>query len=104
MPLRRTTISGGDLDRALEVLRADLAVPVEFPAEVLAEADASSRRPSRDGHEDATDIALVTLDPAGARDLDQAFAIARRDSGVEVTYAIADVASFVSSGGAVDAE
>ena len=48
---------------------------------------------------------LVTLDPPGARDLDQAFAIERRSGGGwRVWYAIADVAAFVDAGGPIDVE
>ncbi|HEX3337489.1 MAG TPA: RNB domain-containing ribonuclease, partial [Jatrophihabitans sp.] len=54
--------------------------------------------------EDATDIPFVTIDPRGSRDLDQALHIARDGHGFLVSYAIADVAAFVTPGGALDAE
>jgi exoribonuclease R len=47
---------------------------------------------------------LVTLDPPGSKDLDQAFHLARQGSGYRMHYAIADVASFVAADGAIDAE
>jgi len=53
---------------------------------------------------DRTDIGLVTVDPAGAMDLDQAMYVERRGSGYRVYYAIADVAAFVSPGDALDLE
>src|SRR6185503_20248243 len=53
---------------------------------------------------DATDVPLVTLDPEGSRDLDQAVHLAVRADGWRVSYAIADVGAFVRLGGAVDAE
>jgi len=40
----------------------------------------------------------VTIDPEGARDLDQALHIERSDDGYVVHYAIADVAAFVQAG------
>jgi exoribonuclease R len=46
----------------------------------------------------------VTIDPPGARDLDQALHIERRGGGHRVSYAIADVGAFVEPGGAVDRE
>jgi len=104
MAQSRTTITGGDLRTALETLRADLSLPAAFPAGVQEDADAAAQRQFAAGYEDATDLPLVTLDPAGSRDLDQAFAISRRDDGYDVTYAIADVAGFVTPGGPVDAE
>ena len=54
---------------------------------------------------DRRDLSFVTVDPAGATDLDQALSIERRGGGgYTVHYAIADVSTFVPAGGAVDAE
>src|SRR4051812_46659188 len=75
-------------------IRAELGVPEEFPAAALAEAEAAAARPPLP-ELDATDIELVTLDPPGSRDLDQAVHLAARGSGFRVTYAIADVGGFV---------
>jgi len=91
----------GPLDFA--AIRADAGVPVEFPADVLAEADRVAADPALPEH-DATDLPLVTIDPPGARDLDQAVHLARTAGGYRVSYAIADVAAFVRLGGAIDAE
>src|SRR4051812_17687502 len=79
-------------------------VPADYPPDAVAEAEKSAAALSLDDYADATDMALVTLDPPGARDLDQAFHIAARADGFDVAYAIADVGAFVSPGGAVDAE
>jgi exoribonuclease R len=101
---RRTTISGGDLSRTLAVLRTDLELPGEFPTEAMAEAARAAAAAHTDPL-DATDIELVTLDPVGSRDLDQAFAIGRRaGGGYDFTYAIADLASYVTPGGAIDSQ
>ncbi|WP_208103948.1 RNB domain-containing ribonuclease [Modestobacter roseus] len=83
-------------------IRAGAGVPEEFPAEVLAEADRVAADPPLPEH-DATDLPLVTLDPPGARDLDQAVHLARTAGGYRVSYAIADVGAFVPLGGAIDA-
>lgn len=105
MPLRRTVIRGADLTHHLAALRAELEVPGPFPAEVEDEARQAAASLSLDGYDDATDLGLVTLDPPGSRDLDQAFAIsARSGGGFDVAYAIADVAAFVTPGGAIDRE
>ena len=48
------------------------------------------------------DIPFVTIDPPGARDLDQALHIERTGAGHRVRYAIADVAAFVEPGDAAD--
>jgi exoribonuclease R len=91
-----------DIDPSLTALRAELELPSDFASDVLAEAAAATWQMT--DRIDARDIELVTLDPPGSRDLDQAFRIERRGSGHRVTYAIADVAAFVRPGGAVDGE
>jgi exoribonuclease R len=82
-------------------VRREAGVPDAFPPEVEAEATAAAARVH-----DAprADIPLVTIDPPGARDLDQAVHIERRGDGHRVHYAIADVGAFVEPGGAIDAE
>lgn len=87
----------------LRAVRAELQVPADFPAAVLAEAVQAARSP-RHPVVDLRDVPFVTIDPPGARDLDQAVHLERRGSGYRVTYAVADVAKFVRPGGAVDAE
>ena len=84
-------------------IRAEFDVPEEFPADVLAEAERRAAEPPLP-ELDATDVPLVTLDPVGSRDLDQAVHLAARGDGYRVSYAIADVGAFVALGGAIDAE
>jgi len=84
-------------------IRAELGVPEEFPAAALTAAEAAAARPPLP-ELDATDVELVTLDPPGSRDLDQAVHLAARAGGFRVTYAIADVGGFVRLDGALDAE
>ncbi|HEU0054381.1 MAG TPA: RNB domain-containing ribonuclease [Longimicrobium sp.] len=87
-------------------LRDELGIRTSFPPEVEAEAaEAAKRVPTTDGGRvDRTAIPLVTIDPPGSRDLDQAFAIERDGSGLKLWYAIADVGFFVDRGGAVERE
>ncbi|MHA7987082.1 RNB domain-containing ribonuclease [Rathayibacter sp. CAU 1779] len=105
MPTRRARLTAstaqGQLAEALANLRTELGLPVDFSSDVLAEAEAASAAPPRF---DLRDIPFATLDPAGSRDLDQAFHLERSGSGWRVRYAIADVPAFVPAGGAVDAE
>ena len=101
MPSIRVRLPSGALD--LDALRAELQVPGEFPPDVLAEAAAAARAP-RLPELDRTDLPLVTIDPPGSRDLDQALHLARTATGFRVSYAIADVGAFVQPGGALDAE
>jgi exoribonuclease R len=102
--MRRTVVTGVDIDPYLRALRTELKVPGAFPPEVEAEAQRVATSWTRQDRVDATDLELVTLDPAGSRDLDQAFLLERLTTGLRLHYAIADVAAFVVPGGAIDAE
>lgn len=100
MPIKRVWAPQIDFS----VLRRELGLPAEFPEDALAEARQAAADPPR-VDADRTDIAFVTIDPATSRDLDQAMHLARRSGGgYRVSYAIADVASFVRPGGALEAE
>ena len=101
MPSLRIRLPAGTLD--LDALRAEIGAPGEFSADAVAEAAAAAQAP-RLPDLDRTDLAMVTIDPPGSRDLDQALHIARHGSGFRVSYAIADVAAFVQPGSALDAE
>ncbi|MGY0798575.1 RNB domain-containing ribonuclease [Lysobacter sp. A286] len=85
------------------MLQQELELPSSFSPEVeraAVTAAANARLPD----EDRTDIALVTIDPPDAMDLDQALFVERNGDGYRVHYAIADVAAFVSAGDAIDLE
>jgi VacB/RNase II family 3'-5' exoribonuclease len=94
-------VAGAPLDFA--ALRSELEVPGDFASAVQAEAE-RARATVRLPDDDATDLPLVTIDPIGSRDLDQALHIAPDGDGHVVSYAIADVAAFVGPGSALDAE
>lgn len=105
MPQRRSHVSPSatrtELAAALAALRGSSEAPLDFPPDVLAEAErATASEPALD----LRDIPFATLDPAGSRDLDQAFHLARAGAGFTVRYAIADVPGFVVPDGAVDTE
>jgi exoribonuclease R len=86
------------------VLRRELRLPGEFPPAARAEAERAAADPPRPPV-DRTDVPFMTIDPATSRDLDQAMHLSRRpEGGYRVCYAIADVASFVPAGGALEAE
>ena len=88
----------------LAAVRAELDVPERFPADVAAAAEQAVARPPGADHTDATDLPLVTIDPRGSRDLDQAFHAVRSGDGWLVHYAIADVGWFVRPGDPLDVE
>ena len=92
------------LAKGLDKIRAIAEVPRDFPHEVHKVAERAAAEP-RLPDLDRTDLELITIDPEGSRDLDQALHIARSPSGgFEVCYAIADVAAFVRPGDPIDAE
>ncbi len=83
-------------------------IPLDFPPKVEAEA-AAAALPGPDGRTDLTEIPFVTIDPADARDHDDAVAaLADGDPGNPgghvVWVAIADVAALVPPGSALDRE
>ena len=83
-------------------------LPDRFPDSVLAEA-ASAKEPDLKRREDLRHLPLITIDPSDARDHDDAvFAEAdpspKNRGGWVVIVAIADVASYVRPGSALDKE
>lgn len=126
------TAPPAEVARTLDALRAHYEVPTAFPPEALVEAEAAAGAwaqdgPARllaDGARDARDLELVTIDPPGSMDLDQAVLLERLvaqpyQAGTaagnvggtpepaatyRVHYAIASLATFVTPGGALDAE
>ena len=132
MRLSTYTAPPAEVARTLDALRAHYEVPTAFPPEALAEAEAAASawaqdgpvRLLADGARDARDLELVTIDPPGSMDLDQAVLLERlpaqpHQAGTaagnvggtpepaatyRVHYAIASLATFVTPGGALDAE
>ena len=123
------TAPPAEVTRALDELRARYEVPTAFSPEALAEAEAAATSWAQDGParllaegaRDARDLDLVTIDPPGSMDLDQAVLLERLPARSEaagasvgdahgsaatyrIHYAIASLATFVTPGGALDAE
>ncbi|AYJ50060.1 RNB domain-containing ribonuclease [Rhodococcus sp. P1Y] len=84
-------------------IRSEFDISDTFSPEALAEAESATDRYSSE-RQDRTDLALVTIDPPGSMDLDQAVHIEKLSSGFVVHYAIADVGAIVVPGGALDVE
>lgn len=83
-------------------------IPHIFPADVLAEAE-SVKPATMAGREDWRDVPLITIDPADAKDHDDAVYAEpdpdeKNAGGVITTVAIADVAAYVRPGSALDRE
>jgi len=84
-------------------------IPDRFAEEALAEADRVAKQPLGDGREDLTDLPIVAIDPADARDHDDAVWAAPDDDpknagGWKAVVAIADVSFYVRPGSALDRE
>jgi exoribonuclease R len=93
-----------ELAAGFDRIREELGVPEGFPPDAEAEAAAAAVPAAGPDRADRRDVALITIDPPGSRDLDQAVHIARLGDGFRVRYAIADVGALVAPGGAVDRE
>lgn len=84
-------------------------LPVEFPEEVLAEAEAIRERGLHPddlaGRQDLRELLIMTIDPSDARDHDDALSIRVLENGLrEVGIHIADIGFYVREGSALDAE
>lgn len=118
MPKRHITVAALDhrplelsdlLRSRFEQIRAEQDVPAEFPADVIAEAEAVAGLDGRDlPTRDETAVPFITIDPPGSMDLDQALHIEPErtadGSGFRVRYAITDLPVFLTPGGAMDQE
>lgn len=99
----RDSVAAQGLRAGVQALQVELGVSPEFPADVLAEAEAAAAAP-RLPELDRTDLEFLTIDPASSMDLDQALHLERTDTGFVVHYAIADLAAFVTPEGPLDLE
>jgi exoribonuclease R len=96
-------VAATTLREGVAAIQTELHVSPEFPPDVEAAAAAAAAAP-RLPELDRTEIELVTIDPEGSMDLDQALHLARSDGGFTVHYAIADLAAFITAGDPVDLE
>ena len=86
-----------------------LGIPDVFAAEALDEAEQVARQPLEEGREDLRHLPIVAIDPADARDHDDAVWAAPDDDpanagGWQAIVAIADVSFYVRPGSAIDRE
>jgi ribonuclease R len=91
---------------AMEAIARALQLSVEFPPEVVAEAEAWVREAQVDDPAltDRTAVPFVTIDGPSSKDLDQALHVSRTGEGYLVEYAIADAGFYVRPGSALFAE
>ena len=91
---------------AMAALVADAGRGRDFSRAVLDASDASARRAdaSGAGRVDLTHQRVITIDPEGAKDHDDAIAVERDGDDILLWVHIADVSAFVDLGGPVDRE
>lgn len=91
---------------AMGALLASAGLGRPFPKAVLAEADAAAEQAFVDdpGRHDLTDQRVITIDPEGAKDHDDAIAVVAEGDAVRLWVHIADVARYVPFGGPIDRE
>lgn len=91
----------------MEAVIRKYGLSAEFPASVLREPETLPQNPSPGElarRENWTDRTVITIDPASARDFDDAISITATPSGWTLAVHIADVSHFVRPGGALDGE
>ncbi len=86
------------------VLMASYDLDPEFPPEVTVEAESLDPPTETRGRHDLRDLPVITIDPAGARDHDDALSFERKGDTYRLGVHIADVAHYVKEGGAIDLE
>jgi ribonuclease R len=88
----------------VEALLVDRGYARSFPKRVEEEASAAAAGDDRGARRDLTSLPTFTIDPASARDFDDAVSVERDGDGLRLYVHIADVAAFVPQGSATDAE
>ncbi|MGZ5314611.1 MAG: RNB domain-containing ribonuclease [Solirubrobacterales bacterium] len=99
----------GRPDRAADVIAALLAEreqPAGFPGKVDGEAAEVAKRPpgDRGARRDLTELPTLTVDPATARDFDDAVSASETEGGIRLWIHIADVAAHVRPDSHLDRE
>ncbi len=91
----------------VEIVIEEHGLETEFPDEVIAAADALSSGVAPEleaGRRDVRDLFTFTIDPADARDFDDAISIVREGKGFRLWVHIADVSHYVPWDSAIDVE
>ncbi len=98
----------GENDTEMHAILAEYALPYRFESEVANAADAISEEITAEDvacRRDFRDVLTFTIDPADAKDFDDAISFRRLDNGnYEIGVHIADVTHYVRPGSIVDKE
>lgn len=97
-----------EADMAMKEILIDAGFPLQFEEELLKEAAKLSDKVTREGlskRKDCRDILTFTIDPADAKDFDDALSIRNLDNGnYEIGVHIADVSHFIKPDSILDKE
>ncbi len=98
----------GENNAEMNAILADYGFPLEFPSQVEKEAEEISEEITKEEiakRRDFRDILTFTIDPADAKDFDDAISFKNLDNGnIEVGVHIADVSHYVKPNSALDKE
>ncbi|MBQ8839224.1 MAG: ribonuclease R [Bacteroidales bacterium] len=98
----------GENDTEMHAILAEYGLPYRFESEVADAADSISEEITAEDlavRKDFRDVLTFTIDPADAKDFDDALSFRRKDNGnYEVGVHIADVTHYVTPGSVVDEE
>ena len=97
----------GDNNVEMQSILAEYDFPLDFPKEVVEEAKKIKKPTKKEmaSRKDFRDVTTFTIDPADAKDFDDALSYRERPTGhVEVGVHIADVSHYVKPGTAIDRE
>ncbi len=98
----------GDNQTEMHAILAEYGLPYSYPEEIAAEAekiDAGITPEEIKSRIDMRDVTTFTIDPADAKDFDDALSIRKLDNGNwEIGIHIADVTHYVTPGTIIDAE
>lgn len=98
----------GNFKEAMRALAEEYGLPVEFPEEVMREANSfpvEIPQVEIDKREDLRGETIFTIDPEDAKDFDDAISLVKNEDGtVTLGVHIADVSHYVTEGSALDKE
>ena len=98
----------GENDTEMHAILAEYALPYRFEPQVANAADAISEEITAEdlkGRRDFREVLTLTIDPADAKDFDDAISFRKLDNGnFEIGVHIADVTHYVTPGSVVDEE
>lgn len=100
--------TAGDHEVEIHSIMAEFGLPFDYPEEVVHEAEGISdviRKEDMEGRRDFRDVPTFTIDPADAKDFDDAISYQKLENGnYEIGVHIADVTHYVKPGSLLEKE